>query len=327
MAPSFPGISSRSNLTIDSVDQVESNTSFSAEAQMEEGKDREENDDITGAFVSYSGGPLLTQSKEFSPLDAPSEQFKNYLFEFDNVVSPIEDTIQYYDSCSSLENSLVNDCALDVYSIASVINSSPLRPQMFEKWLRRYNWYDKAQILYDLNFGVRIPSSKLPPSQYSFYNHPSVFDHQEKVSEMLVSRIEKGIVAGPFDFPPPGLIVSPLAAIPKKEEGKIRLIHNLSYPYGDSVNSNTPRTFCTVKYETLDDCLRIVHELGKDSLIAKADLCDAYNCMSMNKFDFKFLGFTWQSKFYFAKTLPMGASISCQQFERLSTAVQWILRA
>ena len=79
-------------------------------------------------------------------------------------------------------------------------------------------------------------------------------------------------------------ILSPLAAIPKKEEGKVRLIHNLSYPYGDSVNSHTPRDFCTVQYETLDDCLKIIYSMGPDSLIAKADLADAYIVLSCSKF-------------------------------------------
>ncbi|MCP3931016.1 MAG: hypothetical protein GY705_18180, partial [Bacteroidetes bacterium] len=60
--------------------------------------------------------------------------------------------------------------------------------------------------------------------------------------------------------------------------------------------------------------------------MAKADLRDAYNILSIRQDDLRFLGFTWENFFYFGTTLPMGAAISCREFEYLPTAVQWILQ-
>ncbi|MCP4262038.1 MAG: hypothetical protein GY774_31735, partial [Planctomycetes bacterium] len=291
-----------------------------------------EGDDFAAVKVLSGGDPtdlhqVVRDKENWIPLASDSRAFANFQFEFDQNSHYIDDTIQYCQEYANVDATIAVDDTLDVYSIAAAFNSSPLRLEMFEKWLVNYNWFDRAQILYDIKFGVRIPSAKRSPLVYVLHNHPSVDDHLEKVSDLIDSRVRMGIIAGPFEVPPPGIILSPLAAIPKKESGKVRLIHNLSFPYGDSVNSHTPRDFCTVHYETLDDCLKIVSLLGKNSLIAKADLADAYNCLLVSKLDFKFLGFSWKSKFYFGKTLPMGAGISCQQFERLSTAVQWILRA
>ena len=103
------------------------------------------------------------------------------------------------------------------------------------------------------------------------------------------------------------------------------MIHNLSHPKGNSVNSNIPSSFCAVSYETIDDCINIVAKLGKDCLIAKADVKDAFYVIRIGKHSFYLLGFFWDGKYYFYTTLPMGLSISCQVFERLSTAIQWIL--
>ncbi len=58
-------------------------------------------------------------------------------------------------------------------------------------------------------------------------------------------------IAGPFLVSLPGLIISPLGAVPKKEQGKIRIIHNLSYPLGDSVYSNIDPDLCTVEYDLI----------------------------------------------------------------------------
>ena len=41
--------------------------------------------------------------------------------------------------------------------------------------------------------------------------------------------------------------------------------------------------------------------------------------------DYKLLGFQWQGKYHYARTLPMGAGSSCAIFERFSTALQFIV--
>ena len=114
--------------------------------------------------------------------------------------------------------------------------------------------------------------------------------------------------------------------MPKKEKGKIRIIHNLSYPLNDSVNSHIPREYCAVEYELIDTCCEIVYELGYSCLMAKADLCQAFRILRVCLEDLKFLGFTWNGLFYFDKMMAMGAAISCSNFEKFSCAIQWILK-
>ena len=71
-------------------------------------------------------------------------------------------------------------------------------------------------------------------------------------------------LAGPF---PKSLIpsahISPFGVIPKSHQpGKWRLIVNLSYPNGFSVNDSIPRELCSISYVTIDDAIQNIVELG-----------------------------------------------------------------
>ena len=62
--------------------------------------------------------------------------------------------------------------------------------------------------------------------------------NKRSVQEKLSKELKLNRIAGPFTSKPPGLIVSPLAAVPKKDSDEIRIIHDLSFPLGESVNSH-----------------------------------------------------------------------------------------
>ena len=93
---------------------------------------------------------------------------------------------------------------------------------------------------------------------------------------MKLSReidIHMGRVAGPFDvLTRTDVILSPLGEVPKKNPGEYRLIHDLSFPKLDSVNSHIEKVYTEVTYELLDHCLSIIQSIGSGCLIAKADI-------------------------------------------------------
>lgn len=61
--------------------------------------------------------------------------------------------------------------------------------------------------------------------------------------------------------------------------------------------------------------------------MAKTDIEVAFRIIPICPFDYHLLGFSWQGQFYFDKCLPMGASSSCQIFEKFSVALQWIMQS
>jgi len=130
---------------------------------------------------------------------------------------------------------------------------------------------------------------------------------------------------GPLGPIPDNIIMSPLAAVPKKDSDQIRLIHDLSFPLGNSVNSHIPRHLCRVEYELIDHCLQLILNLGQGCLVAKADIQNAFRILPVSPDSYHLLGFQWQGQAFMDRCLPMGSSVSCSIFEDFSTAIQWIL--
>lgn len=84
---------------------------------------------------------------------------------------------------------------------------------------------------------------------------------------------------GPFtsreQLPP--VHISRFGIIPKGyNTGKWRLITDLSFPDGHSVNDGIDRNLCSLTYSTVDDVAHLVAKLGQGSLLAKVDIESAY---------------------------------------------------
>ena len=271
-----------------------------------------------------------------SPSDSISDTIRNdscmnsdedSAFELDNANdSVVEQTA--LDTTSSENTSKLNTSTLDeIYEEASLINPTPIRAHIFETYLDGYDKKLKDKVVRDVTSGVRLYSTLIDDGNHStIYNHPSANENHSFVSDKLAQELAANRIAGPFKEKPTGLILSPIAAIPKKAPGAFRLIHDLSYPRNNSVNSCIPKQHSRVTYETLDDCVKIIAQIGEGCLVSKGDIRNAFRILPIDKHDYRLLGFHWGSGFWFDKSLAMGASSSCASFERLSCAVHWILQ-
>ena len=229
-------------------------------------------------------------------------------------------TTRSLSSPSELLNSTKNIYHEEAKSWPCLINVFRL-----QAWLDGYQEQSKKELLTGIKFGFQVQSSLPFRLGGDYTNHRSALQHVTKINEKLSKELLLHRIAGPFDRPPPGLILSPLAAVPKKDSGDIRLIHDLSFPKGNSVNDFIPREYCSVSYELIDDCIEHIVNIGKGCLISKADIANAFRIIPIHPDSYYLLGFTWEGKFYFDKSLAMGCSNSCNTFEKLSTAIQWIM--
>ena len=142
-----------------------------------------------------------------------------------------------------------------------------------------------------------------------------------------MKEIQLGRIAGPFSNPPvPTFRVSPISVIPKQSSSEFRLIHNLSFPSENSVNDFINKEFCTVKYSSINDAVRMIYKLGKKSPLAKCDIKSAFHLLRLSPGDFDLMGFKFKDQYYFDKCLPMGAAVSCALFESFSTALHWFVQ-
>ena len=198
-------------------------------------------------------------------------------------------------------------------------------------WLLRDSRYD-LDLIHDLTqgftCGFRIPFQSSLPHTIQPRNHPSMLDNSSVVDLMIASELKLGRIAGPVSAPPfEDFVISPLGLIPKKKEpGAFRLIHDLSFPKGDSVNSGIPREYCSVSYEDYDYFVSILAHEGRGCYIAKADIESAFRIIPISPLDYHLLGFMVDWQYFYGRCLPMGCSVSCKLLEGFSCAIQWILQ-
>lgn len=204
---------------------------------------------------------------------------------------------------------------------------TPVRVHRLNHYLSGYTPYRRKSLVEGFTSGFHIPSMHVDGDvDKSYENHPSTLAHSSFVSRKLEEDIYFGRIAGPFTSPPhDNLVTSPLGVVPKKAPGEYRLIHDLSFPKNNSVNSHIDTIHTRVQYELLDHCISIIRSVGPNCLIAKADIKDAFRIIPIYPLDYRLLGFTWKGQFYHDKCLPMGCSNSCRIFESFATALQWIL--
>jgi hypothetical protein len=90
------------------------------------------------------------------------------------------------------------------------------------------------------------------------------------VESKLGKELELERIAGPFtEIPLNNFVCSPLGLIPKKTPGEFRLIHDLSYPEGKSINCLILPENSKVQYESIENVIHLIKTFGPHALMAK----------------------------------------------------------
>ena len=218
-----------------------------------------------------------------------------------------------------MENS--KKCLLDCLA------KTPVNSKELNHYLKHYPKREEAMILekgFKKGFSIPFEGSR---EGFMAKNHSSVNNNPSIVRKKLEEEIKEGRVAGPFEsIPMPNLRVSPMGLVPKSTPGDYRLIFDLSFPHGSSINDGIPDGQSSVTYTHFDEVTRMVRELGKDCFLVKVDIKSAFRLLPINPEDFSLLGMFFEGHYYVDKSLPFGLSISCALFERFSTFLEWVLK-
>ena len=132
---------------------------------------------------------------------------------------------------------------------------------------------------------------------------------------------------GPFNHPAfPDCIISPLSLRTKKDPGKFLLLHDLSFPYDhSSINSGINEHFSSVKYQTVENALKLILKFGRGCYLAKTDIKSAFRLIPTSLDEYRLLIFKFQNQYYFDRNLAMRCRSSCRICEEFSSAIQWVL--
>ena len=221
----------------------------------------------------------------------------------------------------------------------------------FKELLRQSNYDTKETefLLEGFTRGFDIGYRGTPNRQSYAENIPITVGSTQELWDKVMKEVRAGRYAGPYKkIPYKNFIQSPIGLVPKAGN-KTRLIFHLSFEFlndkGEnigSVNSCTPKEWCSVKYNDIDaavaECLK-VFKYAKDKgviepmvYLGKTDLSSAFRvlplwskciCWLMMKACDPETGKTF---FFVEKCLPFGASISCSHYQRFSNALKHIIK-
>jgi hypothetical protein len=262
-------------------------------------------------------------------------------------VTHIVETARYV-STSTQVNAQTQHRAADATCVAAVAAqnlssgvSDATLPQVMEvSHLNRQAWEHLMQFHPDKTFrdlilkyideGVPI-GYEGPNVDRVCKNWNSCVKYKDAVQDIIATDVIKGRKSGPFSRPPVKYFVgSPMGAFQKRRSTKIRVINDLSWPPGEVVNDFISKENSAVQYITIDDAVARVKQLGKDCLICKLDLADAYKSIVVRPADWHLLGTTWQkdngeTDYYLDHVLPFGLRSSAQLFNLFATALEFCM--
>ena len=103
------------------------------------------------------------------------------------------------------------------------------------------------------------------------------------------------------------LPVSRFGVIPiPHQPGKWRLIVDLSYPKGASVNDGIDPDLCSLVYTLVDEAVNRVLQHGQGAQLAKLDIASAYRIIPVYPDDRPLLAMSWNQQLLVDTALPFG---------------------
>ena len=117
-------------------------------------------------------------------------------------------------------------------------------------------------------------------------------------------------------------VCSPLGLVPK-HDGGWRRIHDLSFPYGSSVNDGIPQDWGSLEYTTFDEAVDALLQQGPGALLVKRDLKDAFRHVPVASSDQWLLGFFCDDFYWLERFLPFGLRTSPFLFDLFAKGVNW----
>lgn len=166
-----------------------------------------------------------------------------------------------------------------------------------QKWRDCLTDYHDSFLCDFLEFGWPLGYKAEGPPESVATNHPSAKAHMPHVTKFIQEELNHDALLGPFEEPPfkPWVRISPLMTRSKKDSLDRRIIVDLSFPPGLSVNDGIdPKDHfgndITYSLPSIMDLVTHVKTQGKSCYLWKADLTRAYRQLRVDPADSPLLG-------------------------------------
>ena len=216
------------------------------------------------------------------------------------------------------------------YKGAKVPLPSPLK---HEAWVRESTGHEQDhELMQGIKYGFPIQYTGGPLyGAQTKQNHPSAQAYKGHIDQYFEKECALRAIDGPFkDYPfTPWCIVSPLMTRPKSEEGKRRVIVDLSFPNG-GVNAYIQHHMFNGEQArhslpTITDLTNLLEKKqNQDTMLAVIDISRAYRHFQVFPLDWPLLVLVHDQQYYFDRSLPFGARTSAYVMQSVA---QFIIRA
>ena len=209
---------------------------------------------------------------------------------------------------------------------------SPLRRPAWEVALRPHP--DRAFVTFILT-GIRdgfcIGFNHYAPLKSAPQNMRSELVHPEVVQQYLDKECSLGRMLGPFSAAEmsrlPACHINQFGVIPKGHNtGNWRLIIDLSFPPGGSVNDGISSELCSLTYTSVEQVAEVAARHGKGALMAKIDIESAYRLVPVHPHDRPLQAVQWKGDVYVDPMHPFRLRPAPKIFNTLADSLEWYLR-
>ena len=187
------------------------------------------------------------------------------------------------------------------------------------KWLK-YGW----------------PTGRLPTlgdPKVNYKNHKGATEHPKSLVTYIQKEQSHGTVMGPYkNIPFPGKVgISPLSTRAKRNSTERRVILDLSFPPGESVNDGIGKDNylgfeAKLTFPKVDELAHRVYYLGQGCCMFKIDLSRYFRQIPLDPGDYSMIGYVINGDIYFDKVLPMGMRSAPYIAQRITNAITHIHR-
>ena len=241
-------------------------------------------------------------------------------------------TLNDIDAHAIANNNLYLKKIFDMVAITNTPNYRAARIPLpsalnIRNWRADLVGYFDYNIVEFLEYGWPIGIDREATLQSTFENHASARSNPSDVTHYIATELGHKALLGPFRGPPTNAChFSPLMTRPKKGSVFRRVIIDLSWPQGRSVNDGISRTEyvdgpMTISLPTTDDMERAVVRAGKGSFLYKTDLSRGYRQLRVDPLDWPVLSFQHEYQCFMDICPPFGLRSSAMAMQRVSQAI------
>ena len=205
----------------------------------------------------------------------------------------------------------------------------PVNHQLnIDKWEQYRHLLPDTTLVEMLHYGFPAGYTGTDPPLTGLQNHSSATRNPTHVDKYLNTELSHEALLGPFPSDPfsEWFHTNPAMTRPKKDSDDFRVILDLSFPDGASVNHHVPQhtlDYSDFKFQlpTPDLLANRIIQLGQGCLLYKADLSRAYRQLRSDPRDWPLLGIRWADQVYIDTAIPFGLRHGASACQRTSEAV------